>query len=425
MAVHFPGGVSFGKAEDGKHTTHEAPIRSFEPHRLILPLEGRFGQICQPIVAVGDRVQAGQTIAIPSQGNGIHLHTGVSGRVEAIRDCETEEGLRRAIVIRNDYQNTKAPPIEGGDILMALDRAGVIGMGGAGFPTARKYRTDRTISIVLINGCECEPYLACDYRLMLECPERVVAGSVILAEIVGAAAVICVEDNKPQAIARLQKEADAKGVAVVVLPTHYPQGGERQLIQAMIGKEVPAGGLPADVGVLVSNVATAVAAADAAEGKPLTHRIVTVAGESIEPCNLRVPIGTPISEILDKYLLSDVLMCGDDQEIVIGGPITGSLLRHRDSPILKTTAGILHLPVRGMDEMACIRCGACVRVCPMALMPFAIDEADRDDDTARCVELHAAQCISCGCCSYICPAKRELTWHTTAARNRMMKGATR
>ena len=425
MAFHFPGGVSFGAAEDGKHSTHEAPIVSFEPRRLILPLEGRFGQHCRPIVRVGDTVLAGQTVAVPSGADGICLHSGVSGRVESIDTCRTEDGPCRAIVIRNDFQNGKAPPIQNADRLALLDRAGVVGMGGAGFPTARKYRTDRPIATVLINGCECEPYLACDYRLMLQFPERVVAGAAILAEIVGATAIICVEDNKPQAIARLRREADPAGIRVAVLPTCYPQGGERQLIKAMTGREVPSGGLPSDVGVLVSNVATAAAVADAVDGKPLTHRIVTVAGEGIPPVNLRVPIGTPIGEILDAHVFAERTMHGDGHAIILGGPITGSLLQQRDSPILKTTAGILYLPVRKTDEMACIRCGACVRVCPMAVMPFAIDEADRDDDTARCIALHAEQCIACGCCSYVCPAKRELTWHTTAARYRTMKGAPR
>lgn len=425
MAALFSGGIAFGHAEEHKKSTHEVPIASFEPHRLILPLDSRFGLRCEPTVAVGEKVLAGQTVAAPPNHGGVHLHTGVSGVVEKIAVCDTEAGPCRSIVIRNDHKNTKAPPLVADDFLTMLDLAGVVGMGGAGFPTARKYRTDRPITTVLINGCECEPYLACDYRLMLQFPERVVAGASRLAKTVGASAVICVEDNKPQAIVRLQQEAAAKGVAVVVLPTKYPQGGEKQLIQAVTGQEVPQGKLPADIGVLVSNVATAAAAADAADGKPLTHRIITVAGDGVKPVNLHVPIGTPISEIWEEYVLTQIPLQTEDKAIVVGGPITGSLLQHRDSPVLKTTAGIFYLPVRAMAEMACIRCGACVQVCPMALMPFAIDEADRDDDVPRCAELKAEQCIACGCCSYICPAKRELTWHTVAARNQLMKGAAR
>ena len=426
MAAGWSGGLRFDHATDGKQLTHRATAQTFAPSRLILPLTGRFGQTCRPTVAVGDTVLVGQTVGEPTSAGGLYLHSGVSGRVEAIRLCETEEGMCPAVVIRNDFEDRPAPPFAtDAPLPELLDRAGVVGMGGAGFPAGRKYRTDRPIDTVLINGCECEPFLSCDHRLMLEHPDRIVDGAVRLANAVGASVTVCIEDNKPDAIALMSDAAADKGVGLTVLPTRYPQGSEKQLIRAVTGRTVPRGGLPADVGVLVSNVATAAAASDAARGIPLTHRLITVAGDAVIPINLWVPIGTPIGEVLDAHLFSQIPLYRDDGAVVIGGPMTGTALTYRHAPILKTTAGLIYLPAVSQDEMPCIRCGACVRRCPMSLMPFAIDEAERAGDDARFRSLYADQCIACGCCSYVCPARRELMVHTVAAREIIRKGERR
>lgn len=229
----------------------------------------------------------------------------------------------------------------------------------------------------------------------------------------GAAVIICVEDNKRDAVARLEETAQNGGVQVKVLPSRYPQGGERQLIQSVMGVEVPAGGLPADCGVLVSNAATAAAFADALDGRPLTHRIVTVTGRVKRPANLIVPIGTRLSELLDY--------CGGldtEQELrlIAGGPMTGRAVTDRDIPIVKTTGGLVALPPPTLAERNCIRCGACARVCPARLMPFAIDAAAIAGNMAVCADYHAEQCIACGCCSFICPAKRFLATRVSLAR---------
>ncbi len=417
MMAHFHGGLSFGERIDGKHKSHLAPIQDFEPSCVILPMESPFSGSIHPIVSVGQRVLAGQAIGRPESPDGIWIHTGVSGTVREIAPYPTATGTPVCVTIENDGQNEQAPPLEVGSTMFdTINRAGVIGMGGAGFPTARKYQTDAAIHTVLINGCECEPYLACDCRLMWQYPERVIAGASQLAKSVGATAIVCVEDNKTDAVKRLKQETHDGNVTVRVLPTRYPQGGERQLIEAVTGYQVPRGGLPADVGVLVSNVATAAAVADAMLGKPVTHRLITVGGVELEPVNLRVPIGTPVHELINRYLPLPETVRDDAQVTVLGGPMTGLLLTDRRIPVTKTTQGLVVVSPTTRDETPCIRCGGCVRVCPASLMPFAIDDAERHGQIDRCVTLKADQCIACRCCSYICPAKRDLAIHTMAAR---------
>ncbi len=308
------------------------------------------------------------------------------------------------------------------EILYCLKDGGIVGMGGAGFPAFRKYATERRVHTLLVNGAECEPYLTCDHRLMLEHGMEILNGARLLARCVSAGkAFICIEANKPDAAAHLKKllREDFSQVEVVTVPARYPQGGERQLIQTVLGMEVPEGGLPVDLGVIVSNVATAKAAADCVlGGKPLTHRCVTVSGLVGEPGNFMVPVGTSLKALVG--LCQGVLT--EKNRVILGGPMTGSCVaqdwdgRTEIGTVDKKVSGVTILGRREEKASPCIRCGGCARVCPAGLSPFQIEFAWLKGDKEQCEKLHANQCIVCGSCSYICPAKRELAYHISMAR---------
>jgi len=401
------------------------------PARLVIPMSQHLGAPCAVQVAVGDRVRRGQVIGSVDAMVSAPIHSPVDGEVAAIGLSLTAGGMRvQCVTVTPDAeQNLEAfVPVPAGDVRATVRAAGIVGLGGAAFPSAVKLSPpkDMNVTTVILNGCECEPYLTCDHRVMVESPERVVAGARIIAEAIGASRVVIgVEENKPDAIAAL-REAAIEGVEVSSLVTRYPQGAEKQLIWAFLKAEVPHGKLPAAAGALVHNVATAAAIADAVElRKPLTERVVTVTGRVAKPGNYRVLLGTLVSDLIEFA----GGFSGGVGRVIAGGPMTGPALADLDVPIAKGSSGIV---VLGPDEIAplvegdqaCIRCGRCSEACPMFLQPYLIaTHANRRDWTTAEI-FHPVDCIECGVCSYSCPTRRPLLQLIRLAKAAVMsKGA--
>ena len=436
-----PGGVHPTDGYD-KSLTMDIPVKEFWPDQVTVLSEQSFGGKCGLKVKPGDQVKEGGLIGIPEAFMAAPLHASVSGKVLEVKEVSNQGRNILACIIETgenvspeekSYER-KAADISGisrEEILAGIRDGGLTGMGGAGFPTHKKYETDKEIDALLINGAECEPFLTCDYRLMLEHRWSVVNGVRLMLKGSGAkTAYICMEDNKPEAAKALREALEAgkksgvigneEDVQIQVLPTKYPQGGERQLIESVLGREVPMGGLPADVGVIVSNVGTSKAAADMIfGGRPLIRRIVTVTGCVKNPGNYLVPIGTSAKEL--------VQLCGGvtvkNNRVIAGGPMTGPCVASDwdgESElfyITKNTSGILVLPDSQWEEQPCIRCEGCAKVCPAGLVPYQIEFAYMEEDYDLCESLYASECIACGCCSYTCPAKRELSVRTRMARD--------
>ena len=456
----FPGGVHPTDGSD-KALSMDQAVKPYRPDIVTILSEQTFGGTCQFTVTPGESVIEGQLIGKPEAFLAAPLHASISGTVLDVKEVEQLGRKITACIIQREsdhcqvsHTDTSIPhdtaaecaerkgvdyqteisdirSISREEILSGIRDGGLTGMGGAGFPTHKKYETDKPIDALLINGAECEPFLTCDYRLMLEDAYALINGVRLLLKGSGAKkAYLCLEDNKPKAaehLTHILDEAKAKGliatdetIELTVLPAKYPQGGERQLIQAVLKREVPMGQLPADAGVIVSNVGTAKAAADQILGNlPLTKRIVTVTGLVAHPGNYLVPIGTSAKELLQ--------FCGGvttkENRIIAGGPMTGPCAASNWNGedelfyITKSTSGILVLPDAAYEESPCIRCLGCADVCPAGLTPYQIEIAFLNEDHELCEELYASECIACGCCSYICPAKRQLAVRTRMARD--------
>ena len=315
-------------------------------------------------------------------------------------------------VIGGEWPTQDLPDLTAEQITEALTDAGLVGQGGAAFPTHVKLAKNdkKPVDVVLVNGCECEPYLTADYRLMLEAPRGIVAGALLAARAAGAeSVVIAVEDNKPRAIEALQKACRGTSATVKSLRTKYPQGGERQAVPAALGRIVPTGGLPLDVGVVVVNVGTALSIARAVLRKqPVTHRVVTVTGRGIQtPKNLLVPIGAPMQALIDH--------CGglrpEAVRVLAGGPMMGFTVADLSTPVTKGTSGLTVLTqedVRQAAETACVRCGRCVDVCPLGLVPTKLALAARAEVWSVAKRYHILACMECGCCAFTCPASIPL-----------------
>jgi electron transport complex protein RnfC len=412
----FRGGVH---PPDRKEGSASRPIeRAPIPDRVVLPMSQHLGAPCQPLVAKGDRVKRGQVVGAIDALVSAPVHSPVAGEVTDVALALTPAGVRTMCVTiapdpEQDFDAFERVDVSSDDIPAASRAAGLVGLGGAAFPSAVKLSPPKqfTIDTVILNGCECEPFLTCDHRLMLERADAVVVGAQLMASAVGAhRTVIGVEDNKPEAVAALSEAAKGSGVEVLAVRTRYPQGAEKQLIFAVTGRAVPRGQLPAATGCLVHNVGTAVALADAVEkGAPLMERVVTVTGAVERPGNYLVLLGTPISTLIEAA----GGLTADAARVIAGGPMTGQPLGSLDVPVTKGTSGVVALTAKEAaplvdGDQPCIRCGRCVEACPMTLHPFAIASyADRREWDF--VERYCAlDCIECGCCSYVCPTRRPL-----------------
>ncbi len=417
----FTGGVH---PLEGKYLTEKKAVEVLpRPTKVSIPLQQHIGAPATVLVAKGQEVKAGEKIAEPGGFVSAPIHASVSGKVKAIEEiAHPVSGRGMAVTIEADEEDTWVDSIQldenfmslaGEEMLERIKAAGIAGLGGATFPTHVKLSPppNKKIDTVLINGAECEPYLTADHRLMLEQPDEIVNGLQIIMKVLKVdRGIICIENNKPDAIEIMKKAvADKTGIQVAVFPVKYPQGAEKQLIKATLNREVPSGGLPMDIGVVVQNVGTAKAIYDAvAFHKPLTHRIVTVTGDGVnEPRNVLVPIGTSFEDV--------VAFCGglkdSASKIIMGGPMMGLAQPSLQVPVVKGTSGILileeketHLPF----EDPCIGCGRCVEICPAHLMPTTLQLLVENDQIANAERYHIMDCIECGSCSYICPANRRL-----------------
>lgn len=429
----FVGGIH---PYDGKDLSKDKPIQDILPgNELVYPLSQHIGAPAKAIVAKGDRVLAGQKIAESGGFVSAPIYATVSGTVKTIEPRRVVTGdMIMSIVVENDglYEDAgfypQAPLEELGreDIIGIIREAGIVGMGGAGFPTHVKLspKEPEKIEYVIANCAECEPYLTSDYRRMLEEPEKLIGGLKILVSLFENAqgqyahGIIAVEDNKPDCIALLrQLTKDEPGISVKALKTKYPQGGERQLIYATTGRKINSTMLPADVGCVVNNVDTIVAVYRAViEGRPLMERIVTVTGDAVaNPGNFRVKIGMSYQEILEAAGGFKI----KPEKIVCGGPMMGFGMFDLNVPSTKTSTALLGLSrddVAAMEPGPCINCGRCVEVCPGRVIPSRLaDYAEHFDEEAFLAN-HGMECCECGCCSFICPAKRPLTQEIKSMR---------
>jgi len=390
------------------------------PKRVIIPFSQHTGAPSKPIVKKGDEVKTGEKIGEIQGKISVPTHATISGKVLDIKEfphpvlgsrslaCIIESDGKDEWISREereDYLN-----LSPSQLIEIVKEAGIVGLGGAAFPTHIKLSPpkDKPIDTLIINGCECEPYLTADHRLMLENTEGILKGAEILKRILNPKRVIiAIEDNKPDAIEKMEKSA--KGFEVIKLKTKYPEGAEKQLIYALTRREVPSGGLPMDVGCLVQNVGTTLAVYEAVRfSKPLIERVLTVTGDGIrEPKNLRVRIGTPIKDLID--------VCGGYREppakVILGGPMMGLAQYSDELPVVKGTSGILILTPKTAEvpqEGPCLRCARCVDACPMNLLPCEIAKFIEHREFSKARDYGVLDCIECGCCAYVCPSKIRL-----------------
>lgn len=429
--------------KDGKSLSADQPISSVEATtgQYVYPLSQHIGAPAVPIVSVGDKVLAGQKLAEAGGFVSAPIHASVSGTVSAIGPHASSSGETvPCITVSADgnnewispdldprnYRLTTAEAIDqamGSEPLASMDaaairaairEAGVVGLGGAGFPTAVKLtpKDDGAIDHLIINAAECEPYLTSDYRLMLEHPHELLAGCRLLLRLFpNARCIIGIENNKAAAIELLDSlcRSQSSPISVCPLKAKYPQGGERMLIKAVTGRELNSSLLPSAVGCIVINVASVIACFRAcARGIPLTHRVMTLTGDGIEaPCNVEVPIGISHEEVLKQAKGFK----GSPRKVISGGPMMGTAIFNIQIPVTKTSASILAFredPVALHDTTACIRCGKCLGACPERLVPTKLVEAAEADDFASFEKYGGMECIECGSCAYVCPAKRHM-----------------
>jgi electron transport complex protein RnfC len=432
--ANIPGPGEFARGvhpPEGKEFSKDASIEVLPtPAQVAVPLLQHIGAPCTPVTKPRQEVAMGDVLGEPAGFVSAPAHSPINGTAQMpsvatlpngrhvqtvpVKAGEGEQLAGEALLgdILGGEWPTEGFDQSPEDIRTAIQAAGIVGLGGAAFPTHVKLTPPegKSVDTLLLNGCECEPFLTADHRVMLEHPSPVITGAILAARACGAENIyVAIEDNKPDAIEAMRKAAEGTGIAVAAVKTHYPMGGEKQTIQATLDRVVPTGGLPLDVGVVVINVGTATAIARAVvRGKPLTHRVITVSGGGIrEPKNILVPIGVSYGELIEY--------CGgltdDVGRVVAGGPMMGFTLGELDVPVTKGTSGVTVLTkedVKRATETNCIRCGRCVDACPVGLVPTRIALAARAGNWEVARRYHMAACIECGCCAYVCPASIPL-----------------
>lgn len=433
---------------DYKELSKDAAIQVMPtPDRIMLSLHQNLGAPCEPLVKPRQKVAWGELIGKGTTFVSATLHASVPGVVQrSMRvtlangrhldtvpiQTEGEMPSGQALweeIFGGDWPTTGLEAYEPARISRSINEAGLVGMGGAAFPTHVKimHNDKKPIHTLIVNGCECEPFLTSDYRLMLEAPAPIIAGALLAARSVGAKRIVIgVEDNKMPAVVALRQAASGTGIQVAVVKTKYPQGSEKHLIQAVIKRQVPLGGLPSDVGVAISNVGTVATIARAVlRKKPLTHRVISVTGGGIlNPSNVLAPIGVTFGALID--------FCGgltpDAVRMVAGGPMMGFAFTNPDTPVTKGTSGLTVLSreeVQEGRETACVRCGKCVDVCPMNLVPTKIAMAARHGDVGLTRRYNIMGCFECGCCAYTCPAHIPLVQLIRAGKARVVAASKR
>lgn len=435
MAFSFFGGVH---PKENKWYAEEQRVQPFpEPDLLVIPMSQHIGAPCKPLVKKGDYVTMGQKIG-DNQGLCVPVHASVSGTVKAVEMRPHSSGMTcMSVVIQNDHLDTLCEDIKprtqeevdklsDTQLMDIIREAGIVGMGGATFPTHVKLSSGLgKVDTIIVNVSECEPYIVADDRLCQEYPDQMIKGLQIIMKILNLkAAHIGIEDNKPAAIKALKFAIDPRsGIVLDVLPAKYPQGAEKQLIQAITGRQVPSGGLPAAVGCAVFNAATCKAIADAVyDGMPLIRRIVTVSGDIVmEPKNLMVPIGTSFNDLLEAVGHRE-----NPYKVLSGGPMMGAAQFDLSVPVIKGSNAVTILGSKNRFRAAephCIRCGKCMDACPMRLMPLMMYSAQRNGDLEELKKQNLLDCIECGCCAYTCPATIPLVQSFRAGKQQLRDAA--
>ncbi|ADL04241.1 electron transport complex subunit RsxC [Lacrimispora saccharolytica] len=418
----FKGGIH---PYEGKELSENKPVQVLQPKgEMVFPLSQHIGAPAKPLVAAGDQVLVGQKIGEPGGFISACVISSVSGTVKTIEPRLVANGsMVQSVIIENDgkYQTVEGfgkerdpKSLSKEEIRNLVKEAGVVGLGGAGFPSHVKLtpKDESKIDTVIVNGAECEPYLTSDYRMMLEEPESIIKGLTIILQLFdNAKGVIAIESNKPEAIKQMTELVkDEPRITVCPLQTKYPQGGERTLIYAVTGRKINSTMLPADAGCMVDNVDTVISIYNAvAKSIPLIRRIITVTGDAIaNPQNYNVRIGTSYTELLE----ASGGFQAEPAKVISGGPMMGQALFDYNVPVTKTSSALTCLTKDEVAEhapSACIRCGRCVKVCPGNIVPQMIMEAAERSDMERFIKLNGMECCECGCCAYICPARRPLT----------------